>query len=204
MGTRWLVRSASLAASEEGRARARRDRDDARGDPRRRDRHLLPPPAGHRHVHDEPDRERPGPAPRRGPDQGRDLPRLPRADRPGQGRPAGVPVPRCRAHDDPRPGGRRSADHGRGPQVPDRPPALRNGVPGRGDRAVDRHVQPGRATDTGGHDRQPDRAHPGHRRDRLRAAPPGREVSSQPRRAGDHVRRGSWSRRSRLASRPTT
>ena len=41
-----------------------------------------------------------------------------------------VPVPRRRAHDHPRARGRRSADGRRGPQVPDRPPALRHRVPG--------------------------------------------------------------------------
>ena len=205
VGTRWLVRSASLAASEEGvELGRRRDRHHARDHPRRRDRDLLPAAARDRHGDHEPDRQRPRPAPRRGPDPGRDLPRLPAAHRPGEGRPARLPVPRRRAHDDPRPGGGRSADHCRGPQVPDRPPALRDRVPRRRDRTVDPAVQPGRPADPAGHGRQPDPAHPGHRRRRLRAAPARGALSGQPGRPGDHDARASGSRRSRPASRPTT
>ena len=47
------------------------------------------------------------------------------------GHPPDLPVPRRGAHDDPRPGSRRPADGRRGPQVPDRPPPLRHGVPRR-------------------------------------------------------------------------
>ena len=66
---------------------------------------------------------------------------------PGAGHPPGVPVPRRRAHDDPRPRGRRPADGRRGPQVPDRPPALRHRVPGHRDPAVDHRVLAGRPAD---------------------------------------------------------
>ena len=57
------------------------------------------------------------------------------AHRAGAGHPPRLPVPRRRAHDDPRARGRRPADRRGGPQVPDRPPALRHGVPGRRDRS---------------------------------------------------------------------
>ena len=137
-----------------------------------------------------------------GPD--RDLHRLPGPDRPGQGRPARLPVPRRRAHDDPCLGGGRPADDRRGPQVPDGASALRHRVPRRRDRLVDPDVQPRRAADPGRDDRQPDPAHPGHRRGRLRAAPVRRAAPWQSPRPGDHDARASGSRRSRPASRPTT
>ena len=89
-------------------------------------------------------------------------------DRPLAGHPARLPVPRRRAHDDPRPRGGRSADRRRGPQVPDGPPALRHRVPGRRHPAVDHRLLVRRAADAAGHDRQPHPAHPGHRRRRLR------------------------------------
>ena len=112
VGTRWLVRSANVQASDGGRrARQGLDRADARA-------HAASPGSGsssccrcssRRSRH-------PGrttalrPVARRGPDPGRDLPRLPAASsrRSPDIRPR-VPVPRRRAHDDPRPRGRRSA-----------------------------------------------------------------------------------------------
>ena len=78
-------------------------------------------------------------------------------------------------------------DRRRRPQVPDRPPALRHGVPGRRHPALDPRVQPRRPADAAGDDRQPDPAHPGHRRGRLRAPPVRRAAPRQPDRPGDHV-----------------
>ena len=169
VGTRWLVRSANVQAEEEGVELGKGSvilmlDPDARG--RRRD---LLPVATVRGVGDDAERrERQRPAPRRGAGAGRDLPRLPVGHRPLAGHPARLPVPRRRAHDDPRPRGGRSADRRRGPQVPDRPPALRHRVPGRRHPAVDHRLLVRRAADAAGHDRQPHPAHPGHRRRRLR------------------------------------
>ena len=183
-----LARPVGLAGGLRGGRGARpgRGRAHARGHPGCRGRDLLPAAPAHRHVHHEPDRERVRPAPGRGPRPGRDLPRLPRAHRPGRRREAGLPVPRRRAHDDPRARSRRPADHDGGAQVPDRPPALRDRVPGRRDRPVDHHVQPRRAAVAGRHGGQPDPAHPGDRRDRLRAPPARRAASGQPDRPHRH------------------
>ena len=82
----------------------------------------------------------------------------------GPGHPPRLPVPRRRAHDDPRARGRRPADGRRGPQVPDRPPALRHRVPRHRDHPLDHRVLPRRPADAAGDDREPDPAHPGHRR----------------------------------------
>ena len=117
---------------------------------------------------------------------------------------ARLPVPRRRAHDDPRARGRRPADGRRGPQVPDRPPALRHRVPGRRHHAVDHRVLAGRPAGAAGHDRQPDPADPGHRGGRLRdppvrGAPPRRTRSSR-----CCSTRACSSRRSPPSSRPTT
>ena len=144
--------------------------------------------------HDREHRERPRPAPRRGPGPGRDLPRLPVGHRPVAGHPARLPVPRRRAHDDPCPRGRRPADRRRGPQVPDRPPALRHRVPRRRHPAVDHRVLARRPADAAGHDRQPDPAHPGHRRGRLRDPQVRRAAPAEPDRQGRSCTRACSSR----------
>ncbi len=100
-----------------------------------------------------------------------------------------VPVPRRRAHDDPRARGRRPAPPRGHPQVPDGPPALRHGVPGGGDPAVHHRLRARRQADAARHGRQPDPADPGDRVRGLRAAPPRRPPPLEPRRAGDHVAR---------------
>ena len=92
----------------------------------------------------------------------------------------------------------------RGPEVPHRPPALRHRVPGRGHPRLDRRVQPGRPPGDPGHDREPDRADPRHRRDQLRAAPVRRAPPGQPASSAGSSSRGSGSRRSPRSSRPTT
>ncbi len=196
VGTRWLVRSANVQARRGGRGAGQGlDRADAR---------LVTLAAGigiffllplaRRDVRHGQHRQRPRPAPRRGAGPGRDLPRLPRADRPHAGHPARLPVPRRRAHDDPRPRGRRPAHDRAGPQVPDRPPALRHGVPRRRHRPLDRRVQPGRAAGAAGHGRQPGPAHPGHRRGRLRDPALGCQAPRQPARPLRHAARDLASR----------
>ena len=153
-----------------GGGRGRRDRQGQRGADARHHRRrsgiglFFILPLVDRHVHRRQRGERAGPAPRRGPDPGRHLPRLPRAHRAHAGHHARVPVPRRRAHDDPRARARRPARPRARPQVPDRPPALRHGVPGRRDPALDHRVQPRRPPAAAGHDREPDPAHPGDRR----------------------------------------
>ena len=71
------------------------------------------------------------------------------------GHPPGLPVPRRRAHDDPRPRGRRPADGRRGPQVPDRPPPLRHRVPRDPGPAVDLRLLAGRQAGAARDDREP-------------------------------------------------
>ena len=155
VGTRWLVRSANVQVEDEGVELGKGSVDAAaRGHAgRRRSAFFFLAAAVHRLGHDGQRRERPRPAPRRGVDPRRALPRLPRADQSGAGYPPRLPVPRRRAHDDPRARGGRSADGRRGPQVPDRPPALRDRVPRRGHPPVDHRVRARRAADAAGHDR---------------------------------------------------
>ena len=188
VGTRWLIRSANVQAERGGRrAGPRRDRADARRHARAGDRRVLPAAAVRRA------RSRPRQHRRTALVQhlveglirvaiflGYLL--LVSRDR---RHPARLPVPRRRAHDDPRPGARRPADRRRRPQVPDRPPALRHRVPGR------LHPRcPSSCSAWSGArrllvmHRRPDPAHPGHRRGRLRAAPLGRPASRQPGRHG--------------------
>ena len=134
----------------------------------------------------------------------RHLHRLPAARVAGAGRAPHVPVPRRRAHVDPHAGGRRPADRRGGPQVPDRPSALRHRVPGRRPDRLDpglRRRRQAAAAVAGRLARRPD---PGHRRDQLRAPPArARAIAATPWSAGCG-RRGSGSRRSPPASRPTT
>ncbi len=169
------------------RAGSRGGRPDDRPDPRRGHRGVLPAAPVHRLGRGRQCPGRPAPAPPGGDHPGADLHRLP-ADRRTLARcPARLPVPRRRAHDDPRPRGRRSAHDRGGPAVPHGPSALRHRVPGdRGD-PLDRGLQPDRPAIPAGRDPGPDHPDPGHRGRRLRAPPVRRPVPDQPDHQGRDV-----------------
>ena len=82
-----------------------------------------------------------------------------------------LPLPRRRAHDHPRPRARRPADHREHPPVPDRPSALRHRVPGRLRHRQHPGLQPAGRSGPDRQHRRTDPAHPGHRGRLLRAAP---------------------------------
>jgi len=125
----------------------------------------------------------------RGRHPGHAVPRVPHLRIAHAGHPPRLPVPRRRAHDDPRLGGRGPAD-GRGrPQVPDGAPPLWHGVPRDPRAAIDLRFLVHRPAAASDHDHEPVDRHPHPRGRRLRGAQDRGEVPAVPPHAGDHVPR---------------